>query len=170
VVPLRSLLNAQDEAEFAGVLAHSIGHVSLRHSLRTVTRGQAPNYASVPLIFVGGTSGCHVSAQAPLAVPLGMLNQFRDAELEADQFGLELANRTGFDAAGFVRYIERSQAEDAAHSPLPSRELRLSRLRETQASLPPAAERSASEEFRKVQVLARQLSAQAPRRVPTLYR
>ena len=38
-VPAQALLAAADEAEFAGMLAHAIGHVELRHGTRAATRG-----------------------------------------------------------------------------------------------------------------------------------
>ncbi|MBI4907323.1 MAG: M48 family metalloprotease [Acidobacteria bacterium] len=60
-VPANLLLSTQNEAEFAGVLAHSISHSALRHGTRSATRGQITNTASIPLIFMGGWSGTHAS-------------------------------------------------------------------------------------------------------------
>ncbi len=51
------VLNADTEAELAGVMAHEIAHVAARHGTRQVTRGQIINYASIPLIFMGGWTG-----------------------------------------------------------------------------------------------------------------
>ena len=49
------LLNADNEAEMAGVMAHEIGHVAARHGTRRATRGQIAQIASiVPVIAVGG--------------------------------------------------------------------------------------------------------------------
>src|SRR5579862_8090910 len=39
------LLNADNEAEMAGVMAHEIGHVAARHGTRQATRGQLAQYA-----------------------------------------------------------------------------------------------------------------------------
>src|SRR6266699_2070910 len=47
------LLNADNEAELAGVMAHEIAHVAARHGTRQATRGQVANIASIALIFVG---------------------------------------------------------------------------------------------------------------------
>src|SRR5947209_19504435 len=51
------LLNADNEAEMAGVMAHEIAHVAARHGTRQATRGQMIQYGSLPLIFMGGITG-----------------------------------------------------------------------------------------------------------------
>ena len=38
----------------AAVMAHEIAHVAARHGTRQATRGQIINYASLPLMFMGG--------------------------------------------------------------------------------------------------------------------
>src|SRR3984885_9469521 len=49
------LLNADNEAEMAGVMAHEIGHVAARHGTRQASRGEIAQIASiVPLLAVGG--------------------------------------------------------------------------------------------------------------------
>src|SRR5499433_2856516 len=51
------VLKADNEAELAGVMAHEIAHVAARHGTRQATRGTIINYASLPLIFMGGWTG-----------------------------------------------------------------------------------------------------------------
>src|SRR6202030_4297259 len=51
------LLNADNEAEMAGVMAHEIGHVAARHGTRQATRGELVQYGTLPLIFMGGMAG-----------------------------------------------------------------------------------------------------------------
>src|SRR5450432_1331435 len=51
------ILAADNEAELAGVMAHEIAHVAARHTTRQLTRYQLVNYATLPLIFVGGGIG-----------------------------------------------------------------------------------------------------------------
>jgi predicted Zn-dependent protease len=178
-VPARFFLAAEDEAEFAAVLAHSIGHIALRHGTRSATRGQLVNVASIPLVFMCGWMGSHAeSGRSRVAVPLGFLSFQRAYELEADAFGLELAARAGYPPAAFRRYIDRTQAPDGQQlaSPLPARDLRLARIGELVRSLtvapsPQPSPSSPSAEFRQVQDVVRQLSAEpAQRRVPTLRR
>src|SRR5438552_16768454 len=67
------LLNADTEAELAGVMAHEIAHVAARHGTRQATRGQIINYASIPLIFMRGCTGYAIRQGAGLANPLGFM-------------------------------------------------------------------------------------------------
>jgi predicted Zn-dependent protease len=60
------LLNADSEAEMAGVMAHEIAHVAARHGTRQATRGQIINLASIPLIFMGGWTGYAIQQGAGL--------------------------------------------------------------------------------------------------------
>ena len=67
------VLRADNEAELAGVMAHEIAHVAARHGTRQATRGEIANYASLPLIFMGGWAGlcdsergeCHCADWVP---------------------------------------------------------------------------------------------------------
>jgi predicted Zn-dependent protease len=101
------VLKAESEAELAGVLAHEIAHVAARHGTRQATRGQLINYASIPLIFVGGWAGYAIRQAAQLAVPLGFLKFSRGMETEADHLGLEYLYKTGYDPLAFVDFFER---------------------------------------------------------------
>src|SRR5215467_14565344 len=78
------LLNADNEAEMAGVMAHEIAHVAARHGTRQATRGQIVNYGSIPLIFLGGWTGYAIRQGMGLAIPMGFLTFSRAFESEAD--------------------------------------------------------------------------------------
>src|SRR5579862_3200111 len=65
------LINADSEAEMAGVMAHEIAHVAARHGTRQATRGQLARFATIPLIFVGGWTGYAIYQGASLAIPMG---------------------------------------------------------------------------------------------------
>lgn len=171
-VPVRAILEAQDEAELVGMMTHAIAHVALRLDTRQASRAQIVNMASIPLIYMGGWTS-HAPAQAvQRMVPVTLLNFQRKNELQADRFGLELASRAGYDPLGYLRYVERTQMEDSEFSPLPNREERLASLRETASSLPRIASAPSGEEFRRVQELVRAaaLESKPPRRVPRLKR
>src|SRR5256714_12026050 len=51
-----TILAADDESELAGVMAHEIAHVCARHAMRQMTRANWANFATIPLIFIGGRS------------------------------------------------------------------------------------------------------------------
>jgi predicted Zn-dependent protease len=132
LVPASFLLAAEDEAEFVGMLAHAMGHVSLRHGLRVV--GQLQD-GKIPLLFMGGWAGVHAATRdEQMLVPLGFLPAMRKYELEADRFAVELAGKAGYDPGALARYIRRVQPEDSGRwSPLPPKGERLAALADTLA-------------------------------------
>jgi predicted Zn-dependent protease len=106
------ILKADNEAELAGVLAHEIAHVAARHGTRQATRGELINYASIPLIFMGGWAGYAIRSAAQLAVPLGFLKFSRGMETEADQLGLAYLYKSGYDPIAFVDFFERIETQE----------------------------------------------------------
>ena len=101
------LLKADNEAELAGVMAHEIAHVAARHGTRQATRGTIINYASLPLIFMGGWTGYALYQAAGIAIPLGFLTFSRAFESEADMLGLEYLYKAGYDPTAFVDFFEK---------------------------------------------------------------
>ena len=101
---------AENEAEFAGMLAHSMAHAAARHGLRQATRGPVINYASIPLVFMGSADGIHGNTAA---LPPAYTASLRDYELEADRIAAEAMAQAGYDPAALVRYIERLQPDTA---------------------------------------------------------
>jgi beta-barrel assembly-enhancing protease len=103
VVMTRGLLAGLDnEAEFAFVMGHEMGHVSARHSARQVT--------NTILLQVGlGIAGIALSGTdyADSMIGLGavggsllLLKYSRDDELEADRLGVQYMGRIGYDTNG----------------------------------------------------------------------
>lgn len=103
------ILQADNEAELAGVMAHEIAHVAARHGTRQATRGQIFNFGTIPLIFMGGWTGYAIRQAAGLAIPLGFLGFSRDMEAEADLLGLEYTYKAGYDPTAFVDFFEKVQ-------------------------------------------------------------
>ena len=101
------ILRADNEAELAGVLAHEIAHVAARHGTKQATRGELANFASIPLIFMGGWAGYAIRQAAGLAVPMGFLTFSRAMESQADHLGLEYVYKAGYDPTAFVTFFER---------------------------------------------------------------
>jgi predicted Zn-dependent protease len=106
------LLNADSEAEMAGVMAHEIAHVAARHGTRQATRGQLIQYATIPLIFMGGWTGYAIYQGAGLAIPLGFLTFSRAFESEADYLGLQYMYKAGYDPTAFVDFFEKIQSKE----------------------------------------------------------
>src|SRR6059036_1860021 len=106
------VMKAENEAELAGVMAHEIAHVAARHGTRQATRGTIINYASIPLIFMGGWTGYAIRQGAGLAIPLGFLTFSRGFESEADYLGLQYMYKSGYDPTAFVDFFEKIQSKE----------------------------------------------------------
>jgi predicted Zn-dependent protease len=105
VVVLRGLLDATDSpAMLAGVLAHEIQHVVLRHSTRAIIQ-----YASTGLL-IAAVSG-DLSGMVTLALEgarlVAALGYTRHAETEADAGGVHMLLAAGIDPTAMVTFYER---------------------------------------------------------------
>lgn len=102
-----------NEAEFAGVLGHEIGHISARHSVaqqRNAILGQIGIIAGVVL----APDLAQFAESASQGLGLLLLKFGRDAERESDRLGVEYSSKIGYDAtemAGFFQTLERKSAE-----------------------------------------------------------
>jgi predicted Zn-dependent protease len=101
------ILKADNEAELAGVMAHEIAHVACRHGTKQATRGELANFATIPLIFMGGWTGYAIYEAAGLAIPMGFLQFSRAMEAQADHYGLEYMYKAGYDPTAFVDFFEK---------------------------------------------------------------
>ncbi|WP_439582485.1 M48 family metalloprotease [Dyadobacter bucti] len=86
-----------NEAEFAGVLGHEIGHITARHSARQQTSqifGQVGLMAGMVLSeTVRG-----LADQTQQALGLLLLSYSREHETESDKIGVEYSSKIGYDA------------------------------------------------------------------------
>jgi predicted Zn-dependent protease len=101
------IMKADSESELAGVMAHEIAHVAARHGTKQATKGQIANFATIPLIFMGGWAGYGIRQAASVLIPVGFLKFSRSMESEADLLGLEYMYKTGYDPASFVDFFEK---------------------------------------------------------------
>ena len=113
------LAHFNNEAEFAGVLGHEIGHVTARHSAQQLRKQQLAQVG-----MVAGALASNTVRQNFDAVNQGMqllfLKYGRDAESESDQLGVEYSSELGYDAnymAGFFQTIDRLQQRSGQEIP-----------------------------------------------------
>jgi predicted Zn-dependent protease len=90
-----------NEAEFAGVLGHEIGHVTARHSAAAYSKATSAGVGLALLgIFVPSTRPLQGLAETALGVLF--LKHGRDDELEADRLGAEYTAKNGWDPEGIA--------------------------------------------------------------------
>ncbi len=106
------ILNADEEAELAGVMAHEIAHVCAHHAAREMTRMNYVQLGSIPLIMMTGYSwtGYGIYEAAQLAIPMTFLMFSREFEAQADYLGVQYMYRAGYDPQAFIAFFEKIQA------------------------------------------------------------
>ncbi len=101
------ILNADTEAEVAGVMAHEIAHVAAHHAVREQTRMNYAQIGTIPLIMVGGGLGYGLYEAANIGIPLTFLQFSRDFEAQADFLGTQYLYRAGYDPQALVNFFEK---------------------------------------------------------------
>ena len=163
----RGAIEAADtEAQLAGVMAHELSHVALRHGTNQATKAQA---AEGILGIAGGIFGS--SAGGALLTQLGaftaggvLLRYSRTAESQADTMGTQVLYDSGYDPRALAQFFEKLEAETKGKNPPeffsdhPNPEHRIERVDEEIEKLggvPPSAKRDSPEfEAIKREVLA----------------
>ena len=101
------LRDAQSPEEVAGVLAHEIQHVQLRHSTRAIFREVPMRFAIAAL---SGGSGAETAANA--VGTMGAVSYRRRDEREADLEGAKLLAAANVDAGPVANFMERLEKEE----------------------------------------------------------
>lgn len=99
---------ARHDDEIVAVLAHEIGHLRERHTMRHVLQTSA---AGVLLAAVVGDLVSATSYAAALPAFLLNAQYSRAFEREADRFGFDLMDRAGVGRAHFVEFLDRLEKE-----------------------------------------------------------
>jgi predicted Zn-dependent protease len=134
---------AGDEAEFAAVVAHEIGHVAARHSTERLT--QQYGYQFVASLVLGQDPNATAKLIADLAATGGFLKYSRDAEFEADRLGAKYLYAAGYDPQAMIDFLEKIRALETSEPSTvgtwlmthPSTSERLARVRAQIAGFPP---------------------------------
>lgn len=105
-----ALLNAaRTQDEFAGVLAHEIGHIAHRHGMEQLV-STAGTGALIGLVL-GDMTG--ISVAAGLGATIIDARFSREAEREADRFAALVSQRLDYQPAGLAALIARVSQDDA---------------------------------------------------------
>jgi len=103
-----------NEAEFAGVLGHEIGHVTARHTAKQQTNAQLAQVGLVAGLIAGGEKFAEFAGEAQQGLSLLFLKFGRDDESQSDKLGVEYSTKIGYDAkemAGFFSTLKRLSAQ-----------------------------------------------------------
>jgi len=115
------LEKAGSEAEIAGVLAHEISHVALRHG--TAQASKAGKYqmgqvgAAIVGAIIGGGWGEAVSTVGQLGFGAAFLRYSRDYEKQADLLGAQIMARSGYDPRAMATMFQRIEKESGGRAP-----------------------------------------------------
>ena len=117
----RGVIEAADnEAQLAGVMAHEISHVALRHGTNQASKASA---AQMPLAILGGLLGSNSTGAALAQLGAGfavnsiLLKYSRTAESQADLMGTQILYDSGYDPRAMAQFFEKIQAEDKGGQP-----------------------------------------------------
>jgi Zn-dependent protease with chaperone function len=118
-INLGTIQAADNEAQLAGVMAHEMGHVIMRHSTNMMSK-QA--LAQAPLAILGGLMGNGKGAQiAQMVGSVGLGSVFlkysRDAENQADLVGTGIMHDAGYNPQAMVDFFHKLEEEGGARGP-----------------------------------------------------
>jgi Zn-dependent protease with chaperone function len=115
-VNLGTIQAAGNEAQLAGVIAHEISHVVMRHATCNLTKQRTPGMLAgigqiAAGVLLGGGAG-QLAAQGIGAVAgLSFLKMSRDAEKQADLMGTDILYDSGYDPRGMAQFFEVIQGQ-----------------------------------------------------------
>jgi predicted Zn-dependent protease len=160
-VNLGTIQSADNEAQLAGVIAHEISHVYMRHSTRNASKEAI---ASIPLQIAGAVLGNGAGGQlARLGIQFGagsiFLKYSRDAESEADRVGAKIMYEAGYDPRAMAQFFEKLEAEVGKGGPQflsdhPNPGNRAEAVMQEISALPPKQYVKNTPEFQRIHELA----------------
>lgn len=112
---------ARTEGEIAGVLAHEISHVALRHG--TAQASKAGKYqlgqigSAILGAIIGGRTGEVVSTAGQLGFGAAFLKYSREYEKQADILGAQIMARAGYDPREMANMFRTIEKESGSRGP-----------------------------------------------------
>jgi Zn-dependent protease with chaperone function len=116
---------AENEAQLAGVLAHELSHVVLRHGTHQATKAQFLQLGAILVSGVASRGGGLTGILAQLGVGLGansvLLSFSRSMESEADLLGAYTMAKAGYNPIELARFFEKLEAQGGNQNSLVAR-------------------------------------------------
>jgi hypothetical protein len=112
---------AKSEGEVAGVMAHEISHVALRHGTAQATKGQKFQIGSVlgqiAGAIVGGAAGSIISQGTQFGLGAAFLKYGREYESQADILGAQILARAGYDPREMANMFKTIESQGGSRGP-----------------------------------------------------
>jgi beta-barrel assembly-enhancing protease len=111
---------ADNEAQLAGVMAHEMSHIVLRHGTHEVSK---QNLIELPAMLAGSVMGNGLWGRlgqmgVSLAANSAILKYSRDAESQADYNGALIMADAGYNPVEMARFFEKLEAKGGSNSAL----------------------------------------------------
>jgi len=102
----KGLMKQMDnEAQLAAVLAHEVGHVVARHSMKRLQA--AYGYSILMEVALGDKLSQTAQQMVNAAAGLILLGYGRDNEYEADDYGILYTKKAGYNPKGMIQIFEK---------------------------------------------------------------
>ena len=112
---------AGSEAEVAGVMAHELSHVVLRHGTAQASAGQKYQIGAIAGqilgAVVGGGWGGAIAQGSQIGASLGMMKYGREYERQADLLGAQMMARAGYDPRAMARMFQTIEKQGGNRGP-----------------------------------------------------
>ncbi|MDP2938894.1 MAG: M48 family metallopeptidase [Candidatus Omnitrophota bacterium] len=103
------ILNAANDDELAAVVAHEVGHIAARHSVKKLQA--VLGYQIVMSIALRGASSLDIANAVDVVFELITLGYSREDERLADKLAIKYTYKSGFNPKGMVTFLYKLDAE-----------------------------------------------------------
>jgi len=158
---------ARVEGEVAGVMAHELSHVILRHGTAGATKAQPFEIGAIAGAIVGAIIGGNVGEVVSQGTQFGLGTYFlrysREYEKQADLLGVQLMARAGYDPLDLMHMFQTIEKQGGSGGPQflsdhPNPGNREAYIKEEASHLQIAGQANDSREFARVQDRLRSMS------------
>jgi hypothetical protein len=110
---------ADNEAQLAGVIAHELSHVALRHGTAEATKAQfaQTGVGIIGAIFGGNAGGALLTELGRFSAGGVLLRYSRTAETQADVVGTQVLYDAGYDPRALAQFFEKIEADSKGQNP-----------------------------------------------------
>src|SRR6266550_8564209 len=110
---------ADNEAQLAGVIAHELSHVALRHGTNQATKAMLAEtgLGIFGAVFGDTTGGALLTELGSFTAGGVLLRYSRTAESQADVMGTQILYDAGYDPRALAQFFEKLEAETKGKNP-----------------------------------------------------